>query len=77
MLFQEQRGWRFFNSPRPISDSAGNPCGNLTTHGQATSLGARSFADLPEDRVMAWKTPKIVEIALGAEINSYACADLK
>ena len=27
--------------------------------------------------IMAWKTPKIVEIALGAEINSYACADLK
>jgi len=26
---------------------------------------------------MAWKTPKIVEIALGAEINSYACAGLK
>jgi coenzyme PQQ precursor peptide PqqA len=26
---------------------------------------------------MAWKNPKIVEIALGAEINSYACADLK
>jgi len=26
---------------------------------------------------MAWTTPKIVEIALGAEINSYACADLK
>ncbi|MBN9540565.1 MAG: pyrroloquinoline quinone precursor peptide PqqA [Reyranella sp.] len=26
---------------------------------------------------MTWKTPKIVEIALGAEINSYACADLK
>jgi len=26
---------------------------------------------------MAWKTPRIVEIALGAEINSYACADLK
>jgi len=26
---------------------------------------------------MAWKTPKVVEIALGAEINSYACADLK
>jgi coenzyme PQQ precursor peptide PqqA len=25
---------------------------------------------------MAWKTPKIVEIALGAEINSYACAGL-
>jgi coenzyme PQQ precursor peptide PqqA len=26
---------------------------------------------------MAWKTPKIIEIVLGAEINSYACADLK
>jgi coenzyme PQQ precursor peptide PqqA len=26
---------------------------------------------------MTWKTPKIVEIALGAEINSYACAGLK
>ncbi|WP_036516995.1 pyrroloquinoline quinone precursor peptide PqqA [Nevskia soli] len=26
---------------------------------------------------MSWKTPKIVEIALGAEINCYACADLK
>jgi len=25
---------------------------------------------------MAWKTPKIVEIALGAEINSYACAEV-
>jgi len=26
---------------------------------------------------MAWKTPKITVIALGAEINSYACAGLK
>jgi len=26
---------------------------------------------------MTWNTPKIVEIALGAEINCYACADLK
>jgi len=25
---------------------------------------------------MAWKTPKIVEIALGAEINCYASAEL-
>jgi coenzyme PQQ precursor peptide PqqA len=33
------------------------------------SIANRSMA-------MAWKTPKIVEIALGAEINSYACADL-
>jgi coenzyme PQQ precursor peptide PqqA len=27
-------------------------------------------------RLMAWKTPKIREIALGAEINCYACAEL-
>lgn len=27
--------------------------------------------------MMAWKTPKIVEIALGCEINAYACADIK
>jgi coenzyme PQQ precursor peptide PqqA len=26
---------------------------------------------------MAWKSPKIVEIALGCEINAYACADIK
>jgi coenzyme PQQ precursor peptide PqqA len=25
--------------------------------------------------LMSWKSPKVVEIALGAEINSYACAD--
>ncbi len=24
-----------------------------------------------------WKKPKIVEIAVGMEINAYACADLK
>jgi len=26
---------------------------------------------------MAWKTPRIVEIAVGMEINTYACADLQ
>ncbi|MCH7710518.1 MAG: pyrroloquinoline quinone precursor peptide PqqA [Proteobacteria bacterium] len=25
---------------------------------------------------MAWKTPKVVEIAVGMEINCYACAEL-
>jgi coenzyme PQQ precursor peptide PqqA len=29
------------------------------------------------DKDMSWKSPKIVEIALGAEINSYACAEAK
>jgi coenzyme PQQ precursor peptide PqqA len=26
---------------------------------------------------MAWKTPKIVEVAVGMEINMYACAARK
>jgi len=26
---------------------------------------------------MSWKAPKIVELALGAEINSYACAEAR
>jgi len=26
---------------------------------------------------MSWKAPKIVEVALGGEINSYVCARLK
>jgi coenzyme PQQ precursor peptide PqqA len=25
---------------------------------------------------MAWTTPKVVEICIGLEINSYACAEL-
>lgn len=28
------------------------------------------------ESVMTWSTPKFVEIALGAEINCYACAEL-
>jgi coenzyme PQQ precursor peptide PqqA len=27
--------------------------------------------------VMAWKTPKIVEVSVGMEINMYACAARK
>ncbi len=29
-----------------------------------------------EGALMAWKTPKVVEIAVGMEINCYACAEL-
>ncbi|MGG5887122.1 pyrroloquinoline quinone precursor peptide PqqA [Falsiroseomonas sp. HC035] len=28
------------------------------------------------DAKMTWKTPKIVEISLAMEINSYACAEI-
>lgn len=30
----------------------------------------------PEDKTMAWKTPKIVEVSLASEINCYACAEI-
>jgi coenzyme PQQ precursor peptide PqqA len=29
-----------------------------------------------EEMEMAWNSPVIVEVALGAEINCYACAEL-
>jgi coenzyme PQQ precursor peptide PqqA len=35
------------------------------------------FTNLLENNRVAWETPTIIEIALGAEINSYASADLK
>jgi coenzyme PQQ precursor peptide PqqA len=30
-----------------------------------------------KERQMAWKTPKIVEVPVGMEINMYACAARK
>jgi len=29
-----------------------------------------------KEECMSWTTPKIIEISVGMEINSYACADL-
>jgi coenzyme PQQ precursor peptide PqqA len=29
-----------------------------------------------EETTMIWTTPRIVEIAVGLEINAYACAEL-
>ncbi|EGG77862.1 Coenzyme PQQ synthesis protein A [Gluconacetobacter sp. SXCC-1] len=31
----------------------------------------------PMENPMAWNTPKIVEVPLGAEINSYVCGEKK
>lgn len=36
-----------------------------------------SMVNIKLEDLMSWKAPKIVEIALGAEINSYACAEAK
>jgi coenzyme PQQ precursor peptide PqqA len=41
---------------------------------------ARAKRPAPSARswiIMSWKAPKVVEIALGAEINSYACAEAR
>jgi coenzyme PQQ precursor peptide PqqA len=29
-----------------------------------------------EDIIMAWKKPRVTEVSLALEINSYACADI-
>ena len=44
-----------------------------------TSLSARAESvRLKKERAkMAWKTPKIVEVPVGMEINMYACAARK
>jgi coenzyme PQQ precursor peptide PqqA len=34
-------------------------------------------SNITEEHVMAWKSPKVAEVALGGEINSYVCAKLK
>jgi coenzyme PQQ precursor peptide PqqA len=47
----------------------------LTCLPETPTLGM--FTHREQEIHMAWKTPKIVEIALGAEINSYACAERK
>src|SRR5262249_23038927 len=31
----------------------------------------------PKETTMKWKTPVIIEIAVGLEINAYACAEVK
>jgi coenzyme PQQ precursor peptide PqqA len=46
-----------------------------------TGLGAGVNSRLTTTRLkemaMKWKTPVIVEIAVGLEINAYACAEVK
>jgi coenzyme PQQ precursor peptide PqqA len=34
------------------------------------------FLSNNKERDMAWKTPRVIEIAVGMEINCYACAEL-
>jgi coenzyme PQQ precursor peptide PqqA len=34
------------------------------------------FASLKKETLMSWTTPRVIEIAVGMEINCYACADI-
>jgi coenzyme PQQ precursor peptide PqqA len=38
---------------------------------------ARGFAPITWETGMTWKTPKIVEVQVGMEINMYVCATRK
>jgi coenzyme PQQ precursor peptide PqqA len=40
-------------------------------------VGRAEFVRLTRRAKMAWKTPKIVEVPVGMEINMYACAARK
>lgn len=73
---------RWLNGMRRCGE---NPQRIITLHRRErclTSLQARVSVD-PDDGsshrgedTMVWKTPEIVEIALGMEINAYACAEI-
>jgi coenzyme PQQ precursor peptide PqqA len=40
-------------------------------------VGRRDHRANSEETKMSWKTPKIVEVQVGMEINMYACAARK
>lgn len=44
---------------------------------QYLTLEGRSSPGTKRERQMAWKTPKIVEVSVGMEINMYMCATRK
>jgi coenzyme PQQ precursor peptide PqqA len=40
------------------------------------ACAARVFASTNKETQMTWKTPRVIEVAVGMEINCYACADI-
>lgn len=46
------------------------------THPIVAQDGKPSIPRNAQERNMTWKTPKIVEVSLALEINSYACAEI-
>jgi coenzyme PQQ precursor peptide PqqA len=61
----------------PQKRAASPECRLLKPAEMANMFAAGSQPELqPEDKTMAWKTPKIVEVSLASEINCYACAEI-
>lgn len=48
----------------------------LTSLGTRVSVIRTMAQAIAGRNTMVWKTPEIVEIAVGMEINAYACADI-
>ena len=44
---------------------------------QYLNLEGRSSPGIQREWQMAWKTPKIIEVSVGMEINMYMCATRK
>jgi coenzyme PQQ precursor peptide PqqA len=57
-----------------------NTTTNLAIQNKRHIESIHSFLDMSNpsqgENLMTWNTPRIVEIAVGMEINTYACADL-
>jgi len=48
-----------------------------TLRSEIVYLSGRKSSGSKKESLMAWKTPKIVEVPVGMEINMYACAARK
>jgi coenzyme PQQ precursor peptide PqqA len=44
--------------------------------GEGLALPGRMAQAIARRNTMVWKAPRIVEIAIGMEINTYACAEI-
>jgi coenzyme PQQ precursor peptide PqqA len=49
----------------------------ITSEAALGSTSARTSRQTTWETPMSWKTPKIVEVPVGMEINMYACAARK
>ncbi|HKM71418.1 MAG TPA: pyrroloquinoline quinone precursor peptide PqqA [Stellaceae bacterium] len=59
----------------PLTKPVGSHGFELTRFRRRHTLNARKIR--AKEMAMKWKTPVIIEIAVGLEINAYACAEVK